>query len=160
MKIQKNAVVTINYKLTNLNGDVLDSTHDKGPLSYIQGVGFLTPSVEERLEGNLVGETLRFTVTPEEGYGHRDDELVQTLDKSQFENPSELEIGLEFEADTEYGPIVVFVVDMDDDTVTVDGNHTLAGETLIFDINILDVRDATEEELESGQVISPQIIPN
>lgn len=157
MKIAENAVVTINYTLKDIDGNTLDTTEGKGPLSYIHGVGYLIPGVEQKLDGKKSGENLSFVVEPEEGYGVRDETLIQNIPVDQFEDPNELEIGMEFEAQTEYGLIIVTIIGLEDDQVIVDGNHPLSGKTLNFEIEVLSVREASGEELDDGEIKEPTI---
>lgn len=157
MKIADNSVVTINYTLKDSEGNILDTTEGKGPLSYIHGVGYLIPGVEKKLDGKKTGENISFIVEPEEGYGVRDDTLIQNIPIDQFEDPNELDVGMEFEAQTEYGLIIVTIIGLEDDQVIVDGNHPLSGKTLNFDIEIISVREASVEELDEGEIKEPSI---
>mgnify|MGYP001032671631 CR=1 FL=1 len=152
MQVEKNKVVEIDYTLKDDNGQVLDSSEGKQPLSYIQGVGNLIPGVESALEGKSSGERVQITVPPETGYGVRDDSLVLSVERDKFSQFEDLQEGVRFRMETPDGPMIFTVVEIGDGEVLVDGNHPLAGMTLNFDITIQSVRDATSEELDHGHV--------
>ena len=152
MQVEKNKVVEIDYTLKDDNGQLLDSSEGKQPLSYIQGVGNLIPGVENALEGKGSGERVQITVPPETGYGVRDDSLVLSVERDKFSQFEDLQEGVRFRMETPDGPMVFTVVKIGDGEVLVDGNHPLAGMTLDFDITIQSVRDATSEELDHGHV--------
>jgi len=152
MQVEKNKVVEIEYTLKDDEGQVLDTSEGRDPLSYIQGVGNLIPGVESALEGKSSGESVQITVPPETGYGVRDDSLVLSIERDKFSGIEDLKEGLRFRMDTPDGPMIFTVVQVEDDEVLVDGNHPLAGMTLNFDITIQSVRDATSEELDHGHV--------
>lgn len=156
MQIGKNKVATIDYTLTNAEGAVLDSSEGGEPMAYIQGIGNLIPGLEAALEGKSVGDALQVTIQPEQAYGVRDEDLVQVVDRSAFQGMRELEVGMQFHAQSDRGDTqVIWVADIDGDEITIDGNHPLAGETLNFDVKVVDVREATEEELDHGHVHGP-----
>jgi FKBP-type peptidyl-prolyl cis-trans isomerase SlyD len=152
MQVEKDKVVEIDYTLKDENGDVLDSSEGRQPLSYIQGIGNLIPGVESALEGKSSGERVEITVPPETGYGVRDDSLLLTIQREKFGEVEDLQRGLRFRMDTPDGPMIFTVVRFDETEVLVDGNHPLAGMTLNFDITVQSVREATTEELEHGHV--------
>lgn len=155
MTISENKVVTIHYTLKDEQGDILETSEGDEPLAYIQGTGNIITGLEQALSGHDVGDRVEVTVTPEEGYGERDEERVQVVPKTQFENMEELDVGMQFHAETERGVEVVTVVKVDGDDVVVDGNHPMAGQTLNFDVRVLAIRDATAEELDHGHVHGP-----
>jgi len=155
MKIGKNKVVTIDYTLKNSQGEVLDSSEGGPPLPYLHGAGNIIPGLEAALEGRDAGDTIAATIPPDAGYGERDDDLVQAVPRERFDGVEEIAVGMEFQARTDAGVHVVRVVAVDEETVTVDANHALAGETLNFDVKVVDVREATEEEIEHGHVHGP-----
>lgn len=155
MQVSKHTVVTINYTLTNDRGDVLDSSQGGEPLAYIQGIGSIIPGLEAALEGKQKGDTLSVSIAPEQGYGERNDALVQQVPLSLFEGVDEVKPGMQFHAQTQAGVQVVTVTKVEGDQVTIDGNHPLAGETLNFEVEVLDVREATAEELDHGHVHGP-----
>ena len=152
MQVAKNKVVSIDYKLTDGSGKLIDSSENQGPLLYIQGFGNLIPGLEKELEGKKTGDHLNVKIAATEGYGERNDSLCQTVPKAQFESTEALEIGMQFEVETEQGELVVSVTKIEGDMVTVDGNHPLAGVELHFDVTIKAVRDASAEELAHGHV--------
>jgi len=152
MQIEKDRVVEIDYTLKDDNGEVLDSSAGRQPLSYIQGAGNLIPGVENALEGKNAGERLEITVPPETGYGVRDDSLVMSIEREKFGEVEDLKEGLRFRMDTPDGPAIFTVMAIGETEVQVDGNHPLAGMTLNFDITVQSVREATTEELEHGHV--------
>ena len=150
MKIEKDKVVEINYTLKDKDGNVMDASNGQ-PLAYLHGHGNLIPGLEKELEGKEVGDKFTVTIPAAEAYGERNDALVQTgVPKEMFQGVDNLEVGMRFEAQTEQGMHSVEITDINDEGVTVDGNHPLAGQDLTFDIEVMGVRDATEEELEHG----------
>ncbi|HEX7046345.1 MAG TPA: peptidylprolyl isomerase [Gammaproteobacteria bacterium] len=152
MQISPNKVVSIHYTLKNDAGDVLDSSSGREPLAYLQGAGNIVPGLEKALEGKATGEKLNVSVAPEEGYGPRHDGLMQEVPRDAFQGVEDIQPGMQFHAQGPQGPLVVTVVEAGDEAVKVDGNHPLAGETLHFDVEVTDVRDATDEEKEHGHV--------
>jgi len=120
------------------------------PLSYLHGAGNIIPGLEDALVGKVVGDKLNVSVNAAEAYGLRDDSLVQELPSNMFSGIDNIEVGMEFHAETEQGLQVVTVTKVEGDQVTIDGNHPLAGVDLTFDVEITEVRAATEEELNHG----------
>ncbi len=156
MQIASQKVATIDYTLTDDQGTELDSSKDGEPLAYIQGIGNLIPGLEEALEGKSAGDELSVSIQPEQAYGKRDEELLQTVPRAHFEGVDELQVGMQFRASSGDGEErVVTVVEIGDEQVTVDGNHPLAGQILNFEVKIVEVRDATQEELDHGHVHGP-----
>lgn len=155
MQIARNRIAKIDYTLTDDAQNVLDSSNGGEPLSYIHGVGQIIPGLEKALAGKSAGDTVQVAVAPQEGYGERDAELLQVVPRDRFESPERVAVGMQFHAQGAGGPQVVTVVGVDADNVTVDANHPLAGKTLHFDVKVLEVRDATEEELRHGHVHGP-----
>ena len=153
MTIAANKAVSIEYTLTNDDGDVIDSSAGGAPLVYLQGAGNIIPGLEKALEGKAVGEELTVTVEPEDAYGEYSAELVSTLSASMFEGVDQLEVGMQFHASAPDGQMqIVTIRDLDGDDVTVDGNHPLAGQRLTFKVKVVAVRDASEEEVAHGHV--------
>ncbi|MFA5627919.1 MAG: peptidylprolyl isomerase [Thiohalomonadaceae bacterium] len=151
MQISTNKVVSIDYTLTDNQGNIIDSSKGGEPLAYIHGIGNIIPGLENALVGKKVGDKLQVSVPPAEGYGERNDDMVQTVPREMFEDSAEIQVGMQFQTTTESGqPMTVTVVEATADSITVDANHPLAGQTLNFDVAIADVRDATEEELDHG----------
>ncbi len=147
--IGNNTVVSIHYKLTDADGNLLDESTE-GPLSYLHGANGIIPGLEKELAGKTTGDKFQVTITPDEAYGERQPEMVQQAPRSAFPADMEIEVGMQFNAGTEGGERSVAVTEVGDDTVTIDGNHPLAGLTLHFEGNIDQVREATEEELAHG----------
>ena len=125
--IRHQCVATIHYTLKNEQGDVLDSSVGEEPLDYLQGYQNLVPGLEMALEGKAVGDKLSVVVEPDMGYGEKDPNLIQELPKDMFGGIDQIEVGMAFHAETENGQQVVEVIDVEGDTVTIDGNHPLAG---------------------------------
>ncbi len=148
MQISTNAVAFIHYTLTDDAGTVIDSSSGGQPLAYLHGGGNIVAGLEKALEGHKAGDTLKVSVSPEQGYGARDESLVQQLPRRTFKGVREIRPGMRFNSPA--GPITVTGVQ--GDMVTVDGNHALAGQTLHFAVEITKVREATGEELLHGHV--------
>jgi len=151
MKVQKDSVVTIDYIVTDEENKVLDTTNDQDSLQVLIGHGAIIEGLEEALMGHEAGDRVDVTVAPEKAYGVRDVALVQTVDKSMF-GDMELHIGDSFLADTDAGQKPIFIKSVSGDDVVVDGNHPLAGLTLQFHVDVIDVREATESEISHGHV--------
>ena len=146
----------MHYELKDAEGEVLDSSKGQEPLVYLHGAGNIIPGLEEALVGKAVGDTVDAVVAPEKGYGMPVDALVQTVPKEAFgEEVSKVEVGMRFQAETEQGPVPVVVTAMDEKTVTVDGNHPLAGKELHFNVSIAEIREASAEEIEHGHAHGP-----
>ncbi|MBQ0051636.1 MAG: peptidylprolyl isomerase [Treponema sp.] len=147
MKIEYQKMVKIHYTLKDKDGNQLDSSVGGEPLEYMHGVGTLIPGLEKELEGHDAGEKIHAEIEPALGYGEYDEALVAEVPRSQFDADFEIEVGQQFQAQTATGPMIVKVTKVGEDKITVDGNHELAGKELFFDVEIVDVRDATEDEL-------------
>ncbi|PKK90253.1 MAG: peptidylprolyl isomerase [Candidatus Wallbacteria bacterium HGW-Wallbacteria-1] len=157
MKIEKDVFATIHYTLTDSDGETLDSSRDGEPLGYIHGQDMIIPGLEKALEGHVKGDTLKTSIAPEDAYGVYDEEMVMIIPKDNFEGfDGEIESGMQFEGDTPAGPQLITVLEVDGNDVTIDCNHPLAGETLNFDVEILDVRKATEEEIKALSACDPE----
>ncbi len=153
MKIGNNSVVSLQYKLTNNAGEVLDSSEGDEPLVYLHGSDSIIPGLENALTGKSVGEQLQVTIPPEEGYGDFDDTLIQVIPRDAFEGIDEIQQGMQFQAENPEGQLqIVCVKEIADDGITIDANHPLAGQVLNFDVTVELVREATAEELEHGHV--------
>jgi FKBP-type peptidyl-prolyl cis-trans isomerase SlyD len=156
MQISQHKVVTLEYSLTDDKGTLIDEAKGGESFAFIHGVGGIIPGLESALEGKAAGDSVSVTIKPEEGYGDRDEALVMAVPRTQFEGADDIVVGMQFHTPTEDGGVrVVTVVNVDDENVTVDANHPLAGVILNFDVNVLDVRDATQEELDHGHVHGP-----
>ncbi len=152
MKIIAKKVGIINYTLKNGNGDTLDTSEGGEPLSYIHGMKNLIPGMEKVLEGREPGEKFNTVIPSEEAYGNRKEDFVNQVPLSNFPEKDSVKAGVQFEAKSEQGSRIATVVDIQGETVTVDFNHPLAGETLHFEVEVVDVRDATSDELSHGHV--------
>jgi len=153
MKIEKNLIATIHYTLTNDGGEVIDSSVGEEPLSYLSGASNVIPGLDDALMGLEKGDTKKITIQPAQGYGEHDAQLVQKLPTDMFTGIEEVQVGMEFETqDPEGGNHFVVVTQVEEDGITVDGNHELAGMVLHFDVSVEDVREATEAEIGQGRV--------
>ena len=147
-------VVLIHYTLKDDEGEVIDSSEGNEPLAYLHGMGNIVAGLESALDGQKAGAKLKVAVEPAEGYGEFDESLVQPIPREQF-GEHEVSVGQQFHADTAVGPRIVTVVAMEGSEVIIDANHELAGVNLNFDVEVVDVRDATDDELEHGHVHGP-----
>ena len=152
MKIEKNVVVSLAYQLVLEDGVVVDQSTVDAPLDYLHGHNNLITGLENELEGKVVGDKFTATIAPEDAYGEYNDELVQRVPAEVFQGVDEIEVGMRFLADTDQGQIPVEITEVDGDEVVVDGNHMLAGQTLTFDVEVVAIRAATEEEIQHGHI--------
>lgn len=152
MQIANDVVVSIEYTLTDDQGTVIDSSVGGEPLTYLHGAGNIIPGLEGALEGKKVGDSFKVSVPPAEGYGEKDEGLLQVVPRGMFQGVDQVEVGMQFHAQTDHGMQVITVAGVEGDNVTVDGNHPLAGQNLNFDVKVVDVRVASSEELEHGHV--------
>jgi FKBP-type peptidyl-prolyl cis-trans isomerase SlyD len=155
MQVAERTVVSIDYTLTDDDGQVLDTSVGGTPLAYVHGVGSIVPGLERALAGRSAGDELRLRIPADEAYGDRDPELVAVAERAQFPAGVDLQVGMQFQADDGDGQRVVTVVAVDGDRVTLDGNHPLAGLTLTFDVRVVSVRRATDAEMHHGHVHGP-----
>lgn len=148
MEITKDRVVQIHYTLTDKDGNRIDSSEGREPLEYIHGNNMLIPGLEAQLEGKSAGEKFSAVVEPKDAYGEYDGHLVLDVPRSQFDTEQPVEVGMAFQAGAPNGgTMIVRVINVSGDSVTIDGNHELAGKPLFFAVEVVSVRDATEEEL-------------
>ena len=152
MEIMADRVVLIHYTLKDDKGAVIDSSAGGEPLAYIQGHGNLVAGLEKALEGKQDGSTLAVSIAPADGYGVRDEALIQRVPKRSLQGSGEIKKGMQFQARTDDGMRLFTVTAVVGDMVTLDGNHPLANQTLNFDVEVVNVREATTEELEHGHV--------
>jgi FKBP-type peptidyl-prolyl cis-trans isomerase SlyD len=155
MQVQNDHVVSIDYTLKNDAGEVMDTSEQNGPLAYLHGHQNIIPGLEKALDDKSVGDSFTVSIEPADAYGERDERMIQTVPRSMFQGVDEIEPGMRFQAQTEGGVTVVTIKEVNGDEITLDGNHELAGETLHFDVEVKDVRPASEEELEHGHVHGP-----
>ncbi len=148
--VQKNSFVTLCYKLCNSQYKVLEERTATDPLVFLQGYDQLLPAIELAIEGQTAGYTTSLKLSPDQAYGAYHNELVSDVPRSQFAANLDLKFGMKFDTVGPNGePMVVRILKIEDNLVTLDGNHPLAGQELIFELNILSVRQATPEELEA-----------
>ena len=153
MPIEANKVVTMKFTLTDDAGNVLDSTDNGGPFSYISGTGMVLPKLEEAVSIMMIGAKKQLKLDATDGYGNLNEDAVQVVGKENFPADFNLEVGMEYMASNPDGMQMPFVItEVRDEDVTIDFNHPLAGKNLNFDLELLDVRDATAEELAHGHV--------
>lgn len=151
-EIANDAVVEFNYTLSDKDGKVLDKSEGRGPLAYIQGKQNIVPGLEKQMTGKKVGDKFTANVPCVEAYGEYHEGMVQAVDKKQFDGIDNLALGMQFQVQTEQGLILVQVKEILDDKVVLDGNHPLAGVDLTFDVEIVSLREATEEEISHGHL--------
>jgi len=150
-KVTKDRVVGIDYRLTVADGTEVDSTADRGPMQYLHGHRNIVPGLEKELEGHEVGDSLEVTIGPEEGYGGHDPERIVEVRREQL--GFEPEVGAVVAARLPDGREQhLLIAEIEGETVTLDGNHPLAGQTLHFAVSIASIRGATDEEIASGSV--------
>lgn len=155
MKIQTDAVVSIHYVLRDDAGQVLDQSGD-APLAYLHGHGNIVPGLEQALEGLESGAKQKAEVAPEKGYGERDDQRLITVQRSQLPEELEPEVGMMLSGQAPDGqPVPFWISEVHETSVTLDGNHPLAGKVLHFEVTVGDIRAASEEELAHGHVHGP-----
>jgi FKBP-type peptidyl-prolyl cis-trans isomerase SlyD len=152
MHIERDRVAVIHYTLKNDAGEILEASHESAPIAYIHGHGNLVPGLEKALAGKRAGDTLNVAVTPEEGYGVRNPGLVQVVAKSVLKLDVEPTVGMQLTARGPGGARMLTVTQVGRDTVTLDGNHPMAGKMLHFDVEVTNVRKASREELAHGHV--------
>jgi FKBP-type peptidyl-prolyl cis-trans isomerase SlyD len=155
VQVEKNRIVSLHYTLRDEQGQVVDTSSGRAPLTYLHGKGNIIPGLEQALAGRSAGDKLDVTVAPEAGYGLRDERLVQIVARAKFGEVQDLAPGMQVRASGPQGARLVTVVRVDRDFVTVDGNHPLAGRTLHFSLEIAEVRKATHEEIAHGHAHGP-----
>lgn len=152
MKIEKNVVVSLAYQLKLDDGVVVDQSTNDAPLEYLHGYSNLIEGLETHLEGKQVGEKFTAVIPPENAYGEYNDDLIQRVPANVFHGVDQLEPGMRFLAETDQGQIPVEITAVEGDEVVVDGNHMLAGKTLTFDVEVISMREATDEEMAHGHL--------
>lgn len=152
MKISKDKVAQIHYTLTNTNGDLLDTSRERGPLLYLHGHGALITGLENALEDKQKGDTFQVEIDSNNAYGEYQDRLVHVVPKSGFlsDEGEELYVGLQVQVETNNGVALALVTKIEGENITLDLNHPLAGMDLKFDVEIMEVREATSEEMDHG----------
>jgi len=153
IKVGKDKVVLMHYTLKNDAGDVIDSSDGGDPLPFLQGHGNIIPGLESALEGSKVGDKLDVSIKPDDAYGERMKDAIQEIPKSALKGIDEVKVGMQLQSQDQDGnPFLVTVTKIEDDKITVDANHPLAGQTLHFSVSIESVRKAEAEELSHGHV--------
>ena len=147
MKIADKTVVQMHYTLTSDEGEVIDSSAGREPLQYIQGAHMIVIGLEKAMEGREVGEKFDVKVIPREGYGEYDERLTQEVPIDVFQGVDKVVPGMQFYAQTPAGPMPIRVKSVSADKAVIDANHELAGKNLNFAIEVVSVREATEEEI-------------
>lgn len=155
MQIADNTAVSIHYTLTNDEGDVIDSSLGNEPLVYLHGNGNIISGLEKALHGKTAGEQFSVRIEAEDAYGDFMEERVQVIPREMFEGVEVLEVGMQFQADVSSGPGIVTIVEIDGDDITIDGNHPLAGVPLTFDVEVIEIRPASAEEIAHGHIHGP-----
>lgn len=153
MNISNNCYVEIHYSLFNEDKEVIDGSRGGEPLPYLHGQGNIIPGLESALVGKVAGDTFRVTITPEQGYGDRDESKVSIIDAESFASFDKIEEGMVCHLEGDNGePELVTITLIDEDEVTIDANHPFAGKILNFEVEVVAVREATEAELRDGIV--------
>ncbi len=146
-----NMVVSIHYTLTDEDGGVIDSSEGADPLTYLHGAGNIIPGLERALVGKIAGDSLNVIVEPQFGYGEYQADLLQVVPRTAFEGITSIEVGMAFTAQGPDGSQRRIVVrDISGDDITIDGNHELAGVDLHFAVSVVEVREASEDEVAHG----------
>jgi len=152
MQIANETAVSIHYTLTNDAGKQLDNSRGQDPLVYLHGSGQIIPGLENALLGKNVGEKFVVTIPPADAYGEKNDAMLQVVPMTMFEGIDKVEEGMQFHADASHGVDMVTVSKIEGNEVTIDANHPLSGETLTFDIEVLEIRPATKDELSQKHI--------
>lgn len=152
--VENGVVVSIEYTLKNGDGDLLDKS-EGSPLSYLHGASNIVPGLESELTGKKLGDKLHVEIAPADGYGEVQGPGAQPIDRSSFPADAPLHAGMSFMIETEEGPMPLWITEVKDDVVLVDGNHPLAGVTLQFSVEIVELREASEEEIAHGHPHGP-----
>ncbi len=156
MEVQERKIVTIHYKLVDVEGKLIDSSEGAEPLAYLHGSGQLIPGLEKSLLGKKSGDKFDAVIAPADAYGERDSEQIREVPQEQLSSVEGLTVGMQLEGVDDQGNRAIFTVqDIADATVTLDANHPLAGMELHFSVEVVDVREPTSEELEHGHAHGP-----
>jgi FKBP-type peptidyl-prolyl cis-trans isomerase SlyD len=152
VQISDNTVVSFDYTLKNDDGQILDSSQEREPLTFIHGTGAIIPGLEEALAGREEGESFSLSLKPDQAYGEYNENLIFDVPKTQFQDPSSIAVGTQVQAQMQDGSKQVLMIkEVGDEKVTLDANHPLAGENLHFDIEVKEVREATSKELDENK---------
>ena len=150
LKVQNGQVVSMEYIL-RVDGDILDSSEGGHPLQFVAGVGNIIPGLEKEMLGMALGDSKDVVVAPAEGYGELSDEAFMEVPRDQFPKEIPMEIGTELQVQDPSGaPRYARIESVDEKTARLNFNHPLAGKELHFNVKVVDLREATKEELEHG----------
>lgn len=148
MQVGENRVVTFEYTAVDEQGKLIESSRDSEPMCYLHGYGRIAPGLETALEGRSVGDSFSITLAPADAFGERDDSLLHSFSREELSGLGMIEPGMQLQASDDSGTRILTVSEVREDEVILDENHPLAGMTVSFDVKVVDVRDATEEELQ------------
>jgi len=155
MNIENKKVVSFHYTLKNTQGEQIESSRDRDPMVYLHGTGSIIPGLEKAMAGKKAGDSFEVSIEPAEAYGERKESGIQRIPAKHFKHAERLEVGQPVILQTQQGQVQVTVVKVGRFNIDVDRNHPLAGQTLTFDVEVTDVREATAEELEHGHAHGP-----
>jgi FKBP-type peptidyl-prolyl cis-trans isomerase SlyD len=155
MTISNEKVVSIHYVLKDDEGEEIDSSAGRDPLVYLQGAQNIIPGLEKALEGKAAGEKVHAVIAPEDAYGKKSDDLIKVVPLAEFPEADQVKVGVQFQIQSDNGVTLAIVTKVENDTATLDMNHDLADLTLHFDIDIVEVREASAEEISHGHVHGP-----
>lgn len=151
--VKKDRVISLSFVLKDEQGEILDRSEETGPLEYLHGANDVIPGLEKALDGRKLGEKLKVVVPPADAYGEYEVSLVDEVSREQFPGIEDIQPGMQFQTRMDDGaPMVIHVTAVDDETVVVDGNHPLAGMTLVFEVEIKAIRKACDDEIAHGHV--------
>ena len=153
--IKQDTVASVHYTGSFLDGEIFDSSEGKDPLNFLVGYGNMISGFEQEMLGAKVGELREFTLTPDRAYGQRNEDAIQKIERSNFPEGMDIEVGMVVGAHSDQGPIQFTIMDIDGDLVVADFNHQMAGKTLRFEVEVVVVRPASDEELAHGHVHGP-----
>ncbi|MBL4715155.1 MAG: peptidylprolyl isomerase [Bacteroidetes bacterium] len=148
-------VIGIHYTLTNDTGETIDSSIDSDPLYFLQKTGSVIKGLEDALKSKEIGDKFEVSISPEDAYGKYDENKIQEMPLSSFPKESEVKPGMMFNAEGSHGVVQVEVTKIENEMVTINGNHPLANQTLNFNVEVIELREATTEELDHGHVHGP-----
>ena len=154
MKIENNKAITLNYTLKDDQGETLDQSNSSSFI-YLHGAQNIIPGLEDALTGRTKDDKFDLVIKPEDAYGEYNSKITQVVERSMFdtEEAGELQVGMQFQSQSEDGAMMIITIsEINGDQVTIDGNHPLAGITLHYNVHVVDVRDATEEEISHGHI--------
>ena len=155
MIVEKDKAVSFHYTLNNVDGEQMETSREKDPMSYLHGANNIIPGLEKAMEGHAINDKFSVTVEPEEAYGVRNEKNVQRVPMKRLKGVGKVSVGQILNLQTNQGQVQVTVLKVGRFNVDVDGNHPLAGQALTFDVEITDIREASAEELEHKHVHGP-----